>query len=42
MLACGLADKTVLIFNSNLTDTYNVFSGKYMNYIIKEIVYDWV
>ncbi|XP_010288671.1 PREDICTED: WD repeat-containing protein 27, partial [Phaethon lepturus] len=27
MLACGLADKTVLIFNSNLTDTYNVFSG---------------
>uniref|UniRef100_A0A8C0F3I7 WD repeat domain 27 n=1 Tax=Bubo bubo TaxID=30461 RepID=A0A8C0F3I7_BUBBB len=27
MLACGLADKTVLIFSSNLTDTYNVFSG---------------
>ncbi|XP_042651565.1 WD repeat-containing protein 27 [Tyto alba] len=27
MLACGLADKTVLIFNSNLTDTCNVFSG---------------
>ncbi|XP_027666811.2 WD repeat-containing protein 27 [Falco cherrug] len=27
MLACGLADKTILIFNSNLTDTYNVFSG---------------
>ncbi|NWQ68227.1 WDR27 protein, partial [Neopipo cinnamomea] len=27
MLACGLADKTVLIFNSNLTDIYNVFSG---------------
>ncbi|XP_065488148.1 WD repeat-containing protein 27 [Caloenas nicobarica] len=27
MLACGLADKTVLIFNSNLTDTRNVFSG---------------
>ncbi|NXE80528.1 WDR27 protein, partial [Cochlearius cochlearius] len=27
MLACGLADKTVLVFNSNLTDTYNVFSG---------------
>ncbi|XP_049686883.1 WD repeat-containing protein 27 [Accipiter gentilis] len=27
MLSCGLADKTVLIFNSNLTDTYNVFSG---------------
>uniref|UniRef100_A0A8C0B1T8 WD repeat domain 27 n=1 Tax=Buteo japonicus TaxID=224669 RepID=A0A8C0B1T8_9AVES len=27
MLACGLADKTVLIFNSNLTDTYNIFSG---------------
>ncbi|KAK1209354.1 WDR27 protein, partial [Pygoscelis papua] len=27
MLACGLADKTVLIFNSNLTDTYKVFSG---------------
>ncbi|KAJ7411719.1 WD repeat-containing protein 27 [Willisornis vidua] len=27
MLACGLADKTVLIFNSNLTDTYSVFSG---------------
>ncbi|NXD79954.1 WDR27 protein, partial [Halcyon senegalensis] len=27
MLACGLADKTVLIFNSNLTDTCNVFAG---------------
>ncbi|KFP46257.1 WD repeat-containing protein 27, partial [Cathartes aura] len=27
MLACGLADKTVLVFNSKLTDTYNVFSG---------------
>ncbi|KAM9382886.1 WD repeat-containing protein 27 [Phaethornis superciliosus] len=27
MLACGLADTTVLIFSSNLTDTYNVFSG---------------
>ncbi|NXP29001.1 WDR27 protein, partial [Scytalopus superciliaris] len=27
MLACGLADKTVLIFSPNLTDTYNVFSG---------------
>ncbi|KAM6138614.1 WD repeat-containing protein 27 [Phoenicopterus ruber ruber] len=27
MLACGLADKTVLIFSSNLTDTCNVFSG---------------
>ncbi|PKU47741.1 wd repeat-containing protein 27 [Limosa lapponica baueri] len=27
MLACGLADKAVLIFNSNLTDTCNVFSG---------------
>uniref|UniRef100_A0A8B9MFB0 WD repeat domain 27 n=1 Tax=Accipiter nisus TaxID=211598 RepID=A0A8B9MFB0_9AVES len=27
MLSCGLADKTVLIFNSNLTDTYNVFAG---------------
>ncbi|NXI90128.1 WDR27 protein, partial [Psophia crepitans] len=27
MLACGLADKTVLIFNSNLTNTYNVFAG---------------
>ncbi|NXL64235.1 WDR27 protein, partial [Chordeiles acutipennis] len=27
MLACGLSDKTVLIFNSNLTDTHNVFSG---------------
>ncbi|NXL00098.1 WDR27 protein, partial [Mesembrinibis cayennensis] len=27
MLACGLADKTVLIFNSSLTDTCNVFSG---------------
>ncbi|NWI84461.1 WDR27 protein, partial [Pitta sordida] len=27
MLACGLADKTVLILNSNLTDTSNVFSG---------------
>ncbi|XP_074000764.1 WD repeat-containing protein 27 [Numenius arquata] len=26
MLACGLADKAVLIFNSNLTDTCNVFS----------------
>ncbi|KAM6126860.1 LOW QUALITY PROTEIN: WD repeat-containing protein 27 [Pterocles gutturalis] len=26
-LACGLADKTVLVFSSNLTDTYNVFSG---------------
>ncbi|XP_062497700.1 WD repeat-containing protein 27 [Pezoporus occidentalis] len=26
-LACGLADKSVLIFSSNLTDTYNVFSG---------------
>ncbi|XP_041881101.1 WD repeat-containing protein 27 [Corvus kubaryi] len=27
LLACGLADKTVLIFNSNLTDVHNVFSG---------------
>ncbi|XP_009864079.1 PREDICTED: WD repeat-containing protein 27, partial [Apaloderma vittatum] len=27
MLACGLADKTVLILNSNLTNTCNVFSG---------------
>ncbi|XP_071404074.1 WD repeat-containing protein 27 isoform X5 [Pithys albifrons albifrons] len=27
MLACGLADRAVLIFNSNLTDMYNVFSG---------------
>ncbi|XP_053919206.1 WD repeat-containing protein 27 isoform X3 [Cuculus canorus] len=27
MLACGLTDKTVLIFRSDLTDTYNVFSG---------------
>ncbi|NWS70009.1 WDR27 protein, partial [Crotophaga sulcirostris] len=27
MLACGLADKAVLIFRSNLTDTYNAFSG---------------
>ncbi|NXC29134.1 WDR27 protein, partial [Campylorhamphus procurvoides] len=27
MLACGLADQTVLIFNSNLTNTYNVFPG---------------
>ncbi|XP_074781203.1 WD repeat-containing protein 27 [Athene noctua] len=27
MLACGLADKTVLTLSSNLTDTYNVFSG---------------
>ncbi|KAM6280972.1 WD repeat-containing protein 27 [Porphyrio hochstetteri] len=27
MLACGLADKTVLIFNSSLTDTYSAFSG---------------
>ncbi|XP_054052137.1 WD repeat-containing protein 27 [Rissa tridactyla] len=27
MLACGLADKAVLIFNSNLTNTYNVFAG---------------
>ncbi|NXE19136.1 WDR27 protein, partial [Ardeotis kori] len=26
-LACGLADKTVQIFSSNLTDTCNVFSG---------------
>ncbi|XP_064014529.1 WD repeat-containing protein 27 [Pogoniulus pusillus] len=26
-LACGLADKTVLVFDSNLTDTCNVFSG---------------
>nr|XP_021151750.1 WD repeat-containing protein 27 isoform X2 [Columba livia] len=26
-LACGLADKTVVIFSSNLTDTHNVFSG---------------
>ncbi|OPJ72792.1 WD repeat-containing protein 27 [Patagioenas fasciata monilis] len=26
-LACGLADKTVLIFSSNLTDIHNVFSG---------------
>ncbi|NXO39490.1 WDR27 protein, partial [Locustella ochotensis] len=27
LLACGQADKTVLIFNSNLTDVHNVFSG---------------
>ncbi|NXW54864.1 WDR27 protein, partial [Eurystomus gularis] len=27
MLACGLADKSILIFNSNLTNTYNVFAG---------------
>ncbi|NXA10928.1 WDR27 protein, partial [Sapayoa aenigma] len=27
MLACGLGDKTVLILNSNLTDTSSVFSG---------------
>ncbi|NXL74279.1 WDR27 protein, partial [Leptocoma aspasia] len=27
LLACGQADKTVLIFNSSLTDVYNVFSG---------------
>ncbi|NWW44557.1 WDR27 protein, partial [Pedionomus torquatus] len=27
MLACGLADKAVLIFNSDLTDTCNVFTG---------------
>nr|XP_030124202.3 WD repeat-containing protein 27 isoform X5 [Taeniopygia guttata] len=26
-LACGLADKTVLVFNSNLTDVHDVFSG---------------
>ncbi|XP_064269996.1 WD repeat-containing protein 27 isoform X2 [Passer domesticus] len=27
LLACGQADNTVLIFNSNLTDVHNVFSG---------------
>ncbi|NWT33672.1 WDR27 protein, partial [Cardinalis cardinalis] len=27
LLACGQADKTVLIFNSSLTDVHNVFSG---------------
>ncbi|NXU12440.1 WDR27 protein, partial [Pardalotus punctatus] len=27
LLACGLAEKTVLIFNSNLTDVHTVFSG---------------
>uniref|UniRef100_A0A8C5X9F8 WD repeat-containing protein 27 n=1 Tax=Malurus cyaneus samueli TaxID=2593467 RepID=A0A8C5X9F8_9PASS len=27
LLVCGLADKTVMIFNSNLTDVHNVFSG---------------
>ncbi|NXQ13386.1 WDR27 protein, partial [Peucedramus taeniatus] len=27
MLACGQADKTVLIFNSKLSDVHNVFSG---------------
>ncbi|NXG70267.1 WDR27 protein, partial [Baryphthengus martii] len=27
MLACGLADKTALIFNSSLTDTCNIFAG---------------
>ncbi|NXB78156.1 WDR27 protein, partial [Donacobius atricapilla] len=27
LLACGQADKTVLIFNSNLTNAHNVFSG---------------
>ncbi|XP_068864484.1 WD repeat-containing protein 27 [Aphelocoma coerulescens] len=27
LLACGLADKTVLIFNSNLTDVHNAFPG---------------
>ncbi|NXP36025.1 WDR27 protein, partial [Leiothrix lutea] len=27
LLACGQADKTVLIFSSNLTDMHNVFSG---------------
>ncbi|OWK63160.1 WD repeat-containing protein 27 [Lonchura striata] len=29
LLACGLADKTVLVFNSNLTDVHDVFSGKF-------------
>ncbi|NXA84839.1 WDR27 protein, partial [Thryothorus ludovicianus] len=27
LLACGQADKTVLLFNSNLTDVHNVLSG---------------
>ncbi|NXI13906.1 WDR27 protein, partial [Irena cyanogastra] len=27
LLACGQADKTVLLFDSNLTDVHNVFSG---------------
>lgn len=35
-LACGLANKTVLIFNSDLTNTHHVFGGKFVNYISKE------
>lgn len=40
LLACGQADKTVMIFNSNLIDVHNVFSGKFMNYIVKDM--SWI
>lgn len=33
-LACGLADKSLLVFNSNLTGTPSVFSGTFLVIIV--------